>query len=68
MSGEQLTDFTFKVLYLFIVETIHTGFAMLILYQPLIIHFGEEQAISQFPAGTLDLFQLWASFSDLVKP
>ncbi|KAF9041518.1 hypothetical protein BJ165DRAFT_291045 [Panaeolus papilionaceus] len=41
----------YLVLYLFIVETIHTGFAMLMLYQPLIIHFGDERAISQFPAA-----------------
>ncbi|PPR00626.1 hypothetical protein CVT24_005487 [Panaeolus cyanescens] len=40
-----------QVLYLFVVEMIHSGFAMAIMYQPLIIHFGEEQAITRFPAA-----------------
>ncbi|TFK36159.1 hypothetical protein BDQ12DRAFT_725456 [Crucibulum laeve] len=39
----------YLILYLFIVETINTGFNMGMMYEPLILKFGTDEAIKNFP-------------------
>ncbi|KAF9479886.1 hypothetical protein BDN70DRAFT_662139 [Pholiota conissans] len=53
----------YMVIYILIVESIHTAFSIYMIYEPLILRFGDLNALMQYPIALTPLVSLMAAIS-----